>query len=249
MAAFIDGNVSTLEFVRNPIGSRNQAQNLWVALADGARRVGLKACDRNPRFLNRELVLAQLRERFGLPHYKLERQEGLLLRHSGANCPPVAGWETTPYVLIEFGVAGRRPNLDELDPNQVVDRSRFYRQLGEWCAFNILTCATDRHMKNFVYDLDTQTLYSVDNEDLGGNPESDFGNYRAIAGRFWQNLPEQERDQLIESFADGFLERWESMVRNATILDSFGDDENAVCARERFQLDPSLILQRLALGS
>jgi hypothetical protein len=144
------------------------------------RVVAFKRCRRVQDYLNRELFVARLRRTFGINDYPIALQPGLRLRgeSTGSNLSEISGWESTPFVLVDFGQRGARPRLhgkhreDQsciergcLQSNQIADVVDFFRQFGELASFDYLVGSPDRHGTNYVFDTSTATLYSVDHEE------------------------------------------------------------------------------------
>ncbi len=197
-------------------GTRNTGKgNMYIVELDG-RRIALKRCDNNQLFLRREVIVHHLRKLFGMNDYTVKRQEGIRLRsiNTGTNCKPFEGWESTPFVIIDFGEKGMRKNFRKLQTNEIKDIQSFFEQYGEWSAFNYIVGAKDRHDLNSVYDLKDCKILSVDNEDrpLKSNGEfTDFNDQNDNIRNYIQKFLPSEEEQWKETkkaFARGFLRRW-----------------------------------------
>jgi hypothetical protein len=250
--------------VRKPtVGSRSAADDIVWLEGDG-HRVALKRCAKNVFFVKREIFVHRLRVLCGMQDYVVCRVVGIKLRapNSQANCPPFLGWEGSELVMIDFGTIDMRKNFGQLATSEIRDIQGFFEQYGRWCAFNYISGAQDRHAANFVYDMETGTVYSVDNEERPVDASNKFvpfdsgiDNYRQNVQRFLP--PETEgRGILKMAFEGGFIECWniirERLTPSAIASDSVLSSDDAkpdlsYCQTVLYQADPLQVIARINL--
>ena len=141
---------------------------------------------------------ARMRESLGLPHYKLERKIGF----------PIQDWKDREYVIMDWGMAGRRRSIAEPCVRADVRKSPVSPiQLGRVAAQNILFGTGDRKRDHVVWDLDEKVAFSIDHE----MPANDIGEIVVffhnelgyIYGEKWHRGSQQQN-----SFKDAFNGMW-----------------------------------------
>jgi hypothetical protein len=151
--------------------------------------------------------------------YKVKKAQGLVLRLAKTGVNLFSGWEMSEFVMIDFGKRNARKNFRPQDPDQlradeIKDLEKFFEQYGEWCAFNYVIGAQDRHPANFIYDLQEQRVYSVDNEERPYQPDGSFVPFDSQVSLFSQAvqpyLPsdKEERQGVVAAFKKAFVSCW-----------------------------------------
>ncbi len=228
--SLLSSQFDSLKIVTPPQVSRAETHgDLYRLLLDG-HVIGVKRRSLNPSYVGREVIVHRLRRLFGMNDYPVLNMKGIKLRSAATktNCAPFEGWESSAANLIYFGRENRRVDFSDLRPADIPDIISFFRQCGEWCAFNYVIGASDRGFRNYVYDLDNNLVYSIDNEErpinaLTGNfPEVDreVPKFRIIAEKF---LPrsEDERQRVRVAFRKGCFDRWPLIrqgLNNASLM-------------------------------
>lgn len=192
--------------------SRSSGSHMLYCTINGSRRVALKRCYDNPEFMRRELVIADVKKKLGLPYYNLFKIDGLKLRNSSTknSCTLCQKWENKPLLVIDFGNPADIVNLRDLNQTQIANMQAFCHSYGNWTAFNIFFGVRDRHAMNFIFIKNTQILHSVDNEEGPLDSSGRFIGINDIAMNMSQNIQRliagPSRDLCIQWLRQGFLD-------------------------------------------
>jgi len=232
--SLLSSQFTSLKIVTPPQVSRAETQGDLYRLLLDEHVIGIKRRSRNPSYVRREVIVHNLRRLCGMSDYSVLKMKGVKLRSTATktNCTPFEGWEDSDLVLIYFGRVDRRRNFADLKPADIHDIVSFFQQCGEWCAFNYVIGASDRGFSNFVYDLDTTLVYSIDNEErpinaqTGNFPEFDreVRKFRIIVDKF---LPTSDdgKQKVRVAFKKGCFDRWLLIRQGLNHAALIGDPE------------------------
>jgi len=206
----------------------------------------LKKYHENFHFVKQELLTSKLKKLVGLPFYNIIQSEKLSLRLLSTLKNPeiLLGWEKNVFLIIDFGNYTQTKNLRDLPLDKIKDRDSFYKQYGQWAAFNHLFGIQDRNSSNFIYSMDTGIMHSVDNE-VGPFDwmNRNFGVvdiiYRTRKGfeRFVISSKNKEYKNLLK---EGFISGWNQILKNIDKINVLDDNEMELF-QKRIHGDPHQI--------
>jgi hypothetical protein len=183
---------------------QNQApKNHYVLILNNNRKLSVKrAYMGKPEHTQRELFIAEMRQKFNIPHYKVELQKGF----------PFPDWEEQECLLIDWGINDRRPHIQKTDDvKRSINNNKqlFIEQMANVAALTYLFAISDRKNEHMVWDLDSNELFSIDHELSAGtdcDPIDYFKNL-AIKCHFGEKWYDDINDRKV--FSDTFKRIWE----------------------------------------
>lgn len=225
-----------------------RSRDLLLGRTEGDRVIAFKRCRRVQDYIDRELFIARLRRTFSINDYPIALQTGLRLRDgfTRSNLSEISDWESTPFILVDFGQVGARARLHGkhnpnqsctergcLQPDRIPDVVGFFRQFGELAAFDYLIGSPDRHGANYVFDTLTATLYSVDHEEgpykePGIRVPSDKSIQEIVrTAKFYREaLPADVGSACRQAFDDSFISKWRYVSDHRTPLRKVGTPDS-----------------------
>lgn len=252
MCSMLDPTSDTIVISRPDISSRSAASHMLVLSINKFRLVALKRCYDSPKFLRRELAIAEARRVIGFTDYSVELMHGLNLKSEETqdSCTMTRGWEDKDFIMIDFGIKGNREDLARLNFSVIHDIDKFITQLGRWAAFNYLLLVRDRHPGNFLYEKSTGLVYSIDNEE---GPFDASG--RAIAPNDIIHQIRQlikkvssfcENNSLALSFKSGFVEGWHLIADKLDDLTLINQEEKMLTI-SLLEQDPNSVVDSFTI--
>lgn len=159
------GSASVVSDIRPPNEGRNAAKNHLVLNCEDGYVLSIKKQYQSLVDISRELFLNDVTELLGVHHYRIAKQVAF----------PLPDW-SGEYIKIEWGKGGRkrRPNFNEVSSGIEGNRSvldnveNFLKSYAAIFAMNFYFAISDRKVEHFLWDLEDKTVYSIDNELLGG---------------------------------------------------------------------------------
>lgn len=224
------GAESRVTEIAPPQSGRSRYGNQYRLTVNGERHISVKLAYGGAQEIRWEVFHAHMRNLLGLPHYKLERKNGF----------PIQDWKGMEYIIMDWGMAGRRRSIAELCVRADVRKSPASPfQFGQVVAQDILFAAGDRKRDHIVWDLDKKAMFSIDHEmpaedmeeivmffrnELGyvygenWHPGSKHQNaFRDAFNGVWEKAHDGKaeilkcyREEALEEFGDGFSERLSS---------------------------------------
>ena len=168
LVSHFHGTPSTVARIEPPGLGRNNASNHLVLTCTDDYVLGIKKQNENRENICREAFVYDVSILLEIPHCKMAKQEVF----------PLPGW-TCEYVKIEWGINGqrRRPNFGNIQRGQqseglksvTENTTKFLESFASNFAINFHLAISDRSGVNFLWDLQEQSVYSIDNEMIGGD--------------------------------------------------------------------------------
>ena len=196
--------------------------------------VCLKKYTKNFHFVRQEELTLKLKKIVGFSFYNVIKSEKLFLRllATQKNLEILSGWEKNVFLAIDFGNYTQTKNLLDLSLDKIKELDSFYKQYGQWAAFNYLFGIQDRNSSNFIYSMDTGIMHSVDNEAgpfdwLNRNIGVVDIIYRTRKGfrRFLKSSKKSEYKNLLK---EGFISGWNQILKNIDKINILNDNEMAL---------------------
>lgn len=173
------GAESRVTEIAPPQSGRSRYGNQYRLTVNGERHISVKLAYGGAQEIRWEVFHAHMRNLLGLPHYKLERKNGF----------PIQDWKGMEYIIMDWGMAGRRRSVAELCVRADVRKSPASPfQFGQVVAQDILFAAGDRKRDHIVWDLDEKAMFSIDHEMPAEDMEEIVMFFRNELGYVWRKL-------------------------------------------------------------